>query len=70
MPDWNDVRRGILAVGFIGWIKEFLNAESHAVYNRKDIKPFIIQSLGMLGISFRYVKGKVIKLMQLKGMMK
>ena len=61
MPDWNDVRRGIMAVGFFGWIKEFLRAESHAVYNKNDMKPFIAQSLGMVGISFRYVKSKLLK---------
>ena len=58
MPDWNDIRRGIKARGFIGWLKESMHAESHAVFNKKDIKPFIVQSLEMLGIYITYLKQK------------
>ena len=61
MPDWNDIRRGIKSVGIVGWIKEFVQAESHAVYNKKDMWPFITQSLEMVGVSFRYVKRKLLK---------
>lgn len=59
MPDWNDLRRGIKAVGVIGWLKESKHAESHAVFNKKDIKPFILQSLEMLGVCINYLRRKL-----------
>lgn len=58
MPDWNDLRRGIKAVGLIGWLKQSRQAESHAVFNKNDIKPFFIQSLDMLGVCINYLKRK------------
>lgn len=61
MPDWNDIRRGIKAVGIIGWLKESKQAESHAVFNKKDIKPFFIQSLEMFGVCLNYLKRKLLR---------
>ena len=43
MPDLSDARRGIQTVGLLRWIKEFFCAESHSVYNTKDLKPIIVQ---------------------------
>lgn len=43
MPEFSDIIRGIKSVGLIEWIKEFLFAKSHAIYNQRDIKPFIYQ---------------------------
>lgn len=60
MPDWNDFRRGIKTVGVIGWLKESKQAESHAVFNKKDIKPFFIQSLEMAGGCLNYLKRKLL----------
>ncbi len=40
IPDFVDVQLGIREKGIWGWFIEFLKAESHAVYNTKDMKPF------------------------------
>lgn len=58
MPDWNDLRRGVKAVGLMGWLKQSKQAESHAVFNKNDIKPFITQSLDMFGVCINYLKRK------------
>lgn len=43
IPDFSDVKRGIETVGLFMWIKQFLKAESHSVWNKKDMKPFWAQ---------------------------
>ena len=58
MPDWNDLRRGVKAVGLMGWLKQSKQAESHAVFNKNDIKPFITQYLDMFGVCINYLKRK------------
>lgn len=40
MPEFNDIKRGIKAVGFIQWFNQFMHAESHAIINLKDMAPF------------------------------
>lgn len=42
MPDFEDFRMGIKAIGFFRWIKEFFRAKSHTIYNLRDMKPFWI----------------------------
>ena len=43
IPDLSDIKRGIKSVGMFQWINQFINAESHAVFNIRDMKPFIVQ---------------------------
>lgn len=43
MPDLEDIKLGIKSVGLIGWIKEFLSAKSHSVFDWNDMLPFIFQ---------------------------
>lgn len=43
MPEFNDIKRGIKAVGIIRWVAQFFKAKSHAIYNTRDIKPFIVK---------------------------
>ena len=40
MPEFSDFKRGVKSVGFFKWIKQFVCAKSHAIINRKDLKPF------------------------------
>lgn len=42
-PDLEDFKLGIKEIGLIKWIIQFLNAESHAVFSKRDLKPFIVQ---------------------------
>ena len=40
MPVFYDYRIGIKSVGLFSWLKQFHRAESHAVYNSNDMRPF------------------------------
>lgn len=42
MPELNDFKRGVRAVGVAGWVGQFAGAKSHAVYNLKDPMPFFV----------------------------
>lgn len=44
IPDFEDIRTGIKQCGFFSWIKQFVNADSHSVFNIKDLKPFIYRT--------------------------
>lgn len=41
MPEFNDIKMGIKSVGLLKWLMQFCQAKSHAIFNMKDIKPFI-----------------------------
>lgn len=41
IPDFYDVHIGIKECGFFRWIKQFISAESHSIFNIKDMKPFV-----------------------------
>lgn len=43
MPEFTDLHLGIKEVGLVGWFLQFIFAESHAILNKKDIKPFFFQ---------------------------
>lgn len=43
IPDFNDLKIALKEVGFIRWLKDFISADSHTIYNRKDIKPFLYE---------------------------
>lgn len=40
MPEFSDIKRGIKEVGLLKWLRQLFRAESHAIYNSKDIIPF------------------------------
>lgn len=48
IPDFNDFLLGVRAVGIFKWISEFFLAESHSIYNKKDMKPFFTKLLSYL----------------------
>lgn len=48
IPDFSDLLRGIKTVGMCTWIKQFIKAESHSIWNRKDIKPFFVALFGLV----------------------
>lgn len=41
IPDFEDMRIGIKQCGFTLWVKQFINAKAHSMFNLKDMKPFI-----------------------------
>lgn len=47
IPDFYDVHIGIKECGFFHWLKQFISAESHSIFNAKDIRPFVYE-LGQL----------------------
>lgn len=60
IPDWLDARRGIQSAGIWGWIKQFYNAESHAVFNRRDMGPFLFQTKEMVVFAGKCLSKKMI----------
>ena len=48
IPDFSDIHLGINEVGFFGWLRQMYQAESHSVYNKKDIKPIIVDFINHL----------------------
>lgn len=53
IPDFNDLKVAIKKVGLLKWIKEFCMAESHSIYNNKDMKPFLFEVRRQIGRIFR-----------------
>ena len=43
IPDFSDFSRGVKTVGVFKWIHQFIQAESHSIYNKKDMMPFFIK---------------------------
>lgn len=43
IPDFLDLKMGIKSVGLLGWLREFIQAKSHTLYNYRDMKPFIFE---------------------------
>lgn len=43
IPDFNDFTNGVRSVGMLRWIKQFFQAESHSIWNKEDMKPFLTQ---------------------------
>lgn len=43
IPDFLDMKMGIHAVGLRKWIEQFLRAQSHSLYNKKDMRPFYFE---------------------------
>jgi len=40
IPDLNDLKLAIREIGILKWVKQFREAESHSIYNKKDMGPF------------------------------
>lgn len=53
IPDFEDVRAGIKECGFFSWIKQFVKAESHSVFNINDLRPFIYRFWRMMIIKIK-----------------
>ena len=58
MPDYNDIKVGIHSVGFIKWIYQFMSAKSHAVFNRKDISPFVFATWRFISSHLEHIRTK------------
>ena len=43
IPDFNDLKVARKSVGVFRWIKDFIRADSHSIYNKKDIRPFMCE---------------------------
>ena len=43
IPDLNDLKVSLGQVGIITWIRDFLGADSHSVYNKRDLMPFVYE---------------------------
>ena len=44
MPEFADIKMGIKSVGVLKWIMQMVGAESHAIYNLRDMKPFFARA--------------------------
>lgn len=53
IPDFEDVRIGIKECGIFLWIKQFVNAKSHTIFNIRDIKPFICRFWNLVLIKIK-----------------
>lgn len=40
IPDLNDLKLAIREIGILKWVKQFKEAQSHSIYNKKDMGPF------------------------------
>lgn len=56
IPDYSDILRGIKKEGIAGWVKQFARSESHSVFNRYDIAPFVVSTFGGIGKVFGRLK--------------
>ncbi len=63
IPDFNDIKLGIKEVGLLKWIKQFNSAESHSIYNKYDIGPFIFEI-------FRIIRKILVKYLMLNKIIK
>ena len=45
IPDLKDLKYAYKQIGPIRWIKDFITADSHAIFDRKDIAPFFFEIL-------------------------
>lgn len=43
IPDFNDLKVALSQKRCLKWFADFLNADSHSIYNSKDLKPFLIE---------------------------
>ena len=43
IPDFLDMKIGVKTVGICKWIVQFFKAESHTLYNWKDMRPFLFE---------------------------
>ena len=48
IPDYNDLKVAFKSIGLRKWIKDFVTAESHSIFNKNDIMPFIVETKRML----------------------
>lgn len=58
IPDFNDLKVALKDVGIIQWIKDFINADSHSIYNKKDLKPFICEVFRLFKKAFTHLPFK------------
>lgn len=40
IPDFNDLKLAFREIGLFRWLKQFRQAQSHSIYNKKDMGPF------------------------------
>lgn len=45
IPDFNDLKVAINEIGLLKWFVQFSKAQSHSIYNKKDIMPFIVETM-------------------------
>ena len=49
IADFRNVLDG--QTGLVSWLRQFMTADAHLIYNRHDIKPFIFRTLGLLSLT-------------------
>lgn len=40
IPDFNDLKIALKEIGLLKWLQQFRKAQSHSIYNKKDMGPF------------------------------
>ena len=48
IPDFNDLKVALLQKCFFRWIFDFLGADAHSIYNRRDYKPFFVEIINQI----------------------
>lgn len=48
IPDFNDLKVAISQKCILNWIVDFISAESHSIYNSKDLKPFFVEIMNQI----------------------
>lgn len=48
IPDFNDLKVALLQKCFFRWIFDFLGADAHSIYNRRDYKPFFVEIINQM----------------------
>ena len=43
IPDFNDLKVALKKEGALKWFKDFCTAQSHSIFNKNDIKPFVYE---------------------------
>ena len=48
IPDFNDLKVALSQRKILEWFCDFIKAESHSIYNKKDIRPFLIEVINQV----------------------
>lgn len=48
IPDFNDLKVALSQKIPLEWFVDFIKADSHSIYNKKDIKPFMVETVNQI----------------------